>query len=171
MSLVQFALARFDAFINRIQGFQPTIGRVQSYRREPFQSATKRPRPVALFGASPDGFALDYVTYRSPKTMGAGTQPLAPELKNIDADSNLERWVPDPSVPSLISHGRALNYSHESDQRPVLSFRGETSDVWDGIVRSSEPKKSLETSRRSHDKTEGDRQAEDLKRYPFDFSV
>jgi hypothetical protein len=97
---------------------------------------------------------------------------LPAELKNIDADSSLERWVPDLTKPGLVSHGRRLNYENQSDQQAITHFSGETTaERWDGVIRSNEPRKSLETSRRGHDKTEGDKQAEDLKRYPFDFSV
>jgi hypothetical protein len=175
MSLPLFESARalahavWEDFLARRQ-----IGRVQAskaYQMQKFTNAqpTKR-RAVPLFG-SDSGFGEDWASYRTPKTQGPGAQPLPPELKNIDADSNLERWVPDPSVPSLISHGRALNYQHQSDQRPVTHFSGETTaEAWDGVVRASEPRKSLETSRRAREKTIADKITEEWNKVePYDF--
>lgn len=174
MPIIDILLSAWDNFLNN-RG----IGKVQAsrpYRMEPFKTTSIEPKKlsVALFGANPnEAFGLDWASYRSPKPQGPATTPqsLQSELKSVDSDAGLETWKPDPSKPSLTSHGRVLNYQNQSDQRPVLSFSGTIDEKWDGIVRSTEPKKSMETSPRGHDKTEGDRQGEDLRRYPFDFST
>jgi hypothetical protein len=175
MSIIDTVLKRWDEFtfqrerrLQQVFGFQS--GRVQTYRRQPFQSAEPQKRAIPLFGSEPGAFGEDWADYRVAQVKGSGPQPVQPELKIVDANVHLEDWKPDPSIPSLVSHGKRLNYENQSDQRPVVSFQGEVADKWDGVIRSNTPKKSFETSRRGGDKTEADRQR-DLKRYPFDFSV
>lgn len=172
MAIIDILLSAWDRFLaNRQIGTVQSRG--QTYRVfKTQQPQTQKPRPVALFGASPDGFALDYVTYRSAKVNGPAVepQPLQTELKSFDSDPE-KPFTPDPNMPSMIGHGKKLNYSNQSDQRAVNHFSGETTaEAWDGIVRANEPKRSLETSRRGREQTEADRQGQDLKRYPFDFS-
>lgn len=156
------------------EGFAPIAGRSQNYRMQSF-SQPKKPRPVALFGSTPDGFALDYVTYRSPSLGVQGTiNPGVPKYERENADGeylNPENWQPNPNLPSMISHGKHLNYSRGTDQQAVHSFMGETtSEAWDGIVRNEPKKKDFQNVSRGHEKTVGDKISEEWnKTETYDF--
>lgn len=157
-----------DFLRERLENRFQSAERVQGYRMQPFSA--EKSRPVALFGASPDGFALDYVTYRTAKPQGPGTQPLQTESKEFDAD--VEKWKgPNPNIPSLVPHGRRLDYSHAAtDQRPPVGHSvtpGDKPITLDAV----EPRKDFQALRNRHEPTPGDQAALDLKRYPYDLSI
>lgn len=169
--LIDIAQARIrDRISGFLAGFQGPVSRVQGYRMQSFSQPHKR--AVALFGAD-YGFGEDYVSYRSAKPAGPATtpQPLQNELKEVDADASLESWVPDPSRPSLTSHGRKLDYSHMTDQKPPVGHSVTPGDVWDGVVRNTTKRPDFQVVRGKSEPTVGDQHAIDLKtKYPFDFS-
>jgi hypothetical protein len=87
-------------------------------------------------------------------------------------DDDIEKWKgPNPDIPSLVAHGRKLDYTHQSDQRPVLSFSGETSEAWDGEIRNTTKRPDFQGVRKTSGPTVGDLHALDLKtKYEFYFS-
>ncbi|MGA2767154.1 MAG: hypothetical protein ABSF24_02410 [Candidatus Bathyarchaeia archaeon] len=170
MSLIEIVRARIRARL------QAPISRVQSRGQSVSRLEPQKPRPVALFGANPnEAFALDWASYSVPQVKGVATQPqpLQNELKSVDGDASLERWVPDPSRPSLTSHGRALNYNATTDQKAIVGFRGgeTTSDHWDGEIRNVVQKPDFQGARSKKEPTAADLAERDLKAYPFDFTV
>jgi hypothetical protein len=70
-----------------------------------------------------------WTSYRTGQVKGSGPQPLQTELREVDSSVNLERWVPDPNIPSLVAHRRKLKYENQCDQKAVCSFQGEIGDV------------------------------------------
>jgi hypothetical protein len=167
-TVIDRVLQRFDIFMAR---FQP-VSRVRGYRQQPFQNALQKPRPVALFGATPDGFALDYVTYRAPSVGIQGAiNPAAPryERENPDGEINLETWKPNPNVPSLISHGKRLDYSRGTDQEPIRSFSGTIDEKWDGLVRNIPKRPDFQSVRTKREPTIADAHAEDIRKTGYDF--
>lgn len=170
MGLIDIALARFDAFLNRIQGFQ-LASRDQSYRmQQPFKNQLQKRRAVALFGSDPnEAFGLDWVSYGASKPQGPGNSPVQKELQDFDRDPE-KPLAPNPDVPLMISHGKTLNYGNKTDQRPIVGFQGEIGDVWDGKIRNT-PKQTFQSVRGNKQLTDGDQAALDLKNLGWDFSV
>lgn len=145
---------------------QPQSNRVISFRQN---SPVKR--AVPLFGADGSNEFEDWASYRTPKLNGPGTQPLQAELKVVDSD--IDKWDgrPNPNLPVMPSHGRRLDYEKSTDQQPISKGILTPADVWDGVVRSNVPKKSLESSRPTG-KTIGDEIAESwnkVETYDFRF--
>jgi len=166
--LIGRVLERFDAFTARLEQARsmPQPNRVTYLKN--LESPKKA---IPLFGSDPeDPFGFGYSRSIPAPVMGA-INPNAPryERENLDGEIDLEKWKPNLDIPSLVSHGKALNYEHVSDQKPIVSFQGEIGEKWDGQIRNV-PKTDFQAVRGGHDKTEGDRQAEDLKNYPFDFT-
>jgi hypothetical protein len=161
--VIDFLRERFD---QARANWQPP-GPVRKYGR-----LESRPeRKIPLFG-SDSGFGEDYADYRShPPGVQGAINPGVPrfERENLDGVVDLEKWQPDSSVPKMPSHGRGLDYSHETDQRPISSFRGEMSNK--PITLSVEAKKDFQGVRKTSGPTVGDLHTLDLKSYPFDFSV
>ncbi len=167
MALIDIARARIgeriDGLVASIQG---SVSRDQTRltRMEP-----QKPRGIPLFGTdSSEAFALDW-----SNEVGRPKGGVVPKIEKENRDGeylNLENWQPNPNLPSLVGHGKRLTYQ-PTDQQPIRQFDGETTaEAWDGVIRSNENRKSFETSRRGHEETEGDRQAQDLKRYPYNFT-
>jgi hypothetical protein len=161
MAIIDEILQRLDNFtFNRRRRLEQVFGQSQ---REVIHF--KNEKAVPLFGASPDGFALDWVTYRQPQTRYVPTQPIQRVNTHgyIKSGEGLR-----PPEKSELEGGKRLTYSG-TDQRPT-SFGHDVSTSDKAIELHHEPKKTLESSR-GHDVTEGDRQAADLRKYPYDFSV
>jgi hypothetical protein len=170
--LIEIARARIGDVLARLQG--PVKSRSQSYRVEPFQNAEPKKLPVPLFGSNPnEAFGLDWVSYRSSQLQGLAMQPqpLQAEFKSVD--ENMDRpFQPNAAIPSLVGHGRRLDYSTNTDQRPVAHFSGDTVDAWDGQVRNITKRPDFQAVRAKSEPTLGDLHAIDLKtKYEFDFSV
>jgi hypothetical protein len=168
MGIIDVVLARFDEFVSNREIFWGRLAPPPA--KVTVLTQAKRPRPVASFGADPSGFGEDWATYRTSKPQGPGASPVESELKIVDVGDDVDRWKgPDTSIPSLTSHGRALGYSG-TDQRPPIGHDVSPADKPITINGGFGPRKSLETSARTRDKTIGDQHALDLKRYPYDFS-
>lgn len=159
MSIVDLILQRIDnlAFA-REQRLQQLFG--QPAREITYLNNAESKRKPALFGSDPySGPFEDYAG--EPRIRGVGSVPRPDKPENVSGF--VENWQPVEGVPKMPSHGRALDYSHNTDQRTVVSFQGEVSEKWDGQIRSHEPKKSLETSRPTQ-KTIGDKIGEEMRK-------
>jgi hypothetical protein len=168
MPLIDVLLQRWDRFLGNLQ---PVRTASKSYRMETLPLNNTPPkRAIPLFGAD-SGFGEDWSYLTAPEIKGPATtpQPVQSELKIVDDD--VERWKgPNPDVPSLTPHGKTLDYSRNTDQQPVRSFSGEISDVWDGQIRNVVQRQGFQSVREKSELTPGDRAAEELRHYPYDFT-
>jgi hypothetical protein len=141
-----------------------TQNRVTSFRQN---NPVKR--AVPLFGADPSNEFEDWANFRTPKLKGpgTGTQPLQTELKEYDSD--VDKWKgPNPNLPSLLSHGKRLNYDDSTDQRPIKAFQGEIGDIWDGQIQNT-PKKDFQSVRTSREPIIANVYARDIRKNGYDF--
>lgn len=172
LPLIDVLRARFDNFMNRL-GFRPAVSAVKGYHQQPLQNAQPKKHAIPLFGSDPeDPFGFGYSAIRSTQPQGPGSLPLQSELKVVDADANLEDWKPNPDIPSLISHGKKLDYSHAGDQKPT-SVGHDISPLDKEITLNSvEARKDFQSARGKSEPTIGDLHAIDLKKhYSYDFST
>jgi len=170
--IIDVALARLDAFLSRIQGVLPVSGRVQFYRQQSLQNAPQE-HAIPLFGAESGAFGEDWADYRVAQVKGPATQsqPLQNEMRQYDGD--IEKWRgPNPEIPSMVAHGKRLDYGRNTDQQPIHSLSGSIDEKWDGQIRNVAKRPDFQALRGKSEPTIGDQHAIDLrKKYEFDFSV
>lgn len=170
MGVIDIVLQRWDNFLVNREIFW--VGQTLPLpEKSTAFTQPKKPRAIPLFGAD-SGFGEDYAVYRVSQPQPFGPQPLE-HRENVHG---FIRGVGEPPLPAErgyedpVTSPRASRTSETTDQKPISKGILTPSDVWDGIVRNEPKKKNFQTASRGHEKTEGDKQAEDLKRYPYDFS-
>jgi hypothetical protein len=173
MAVIDEFLRRFDRIVNdftfnRERRMQQIFGQSQ---REVihFKNEPKR-KPVALFGSDPnEAFSLDWVSYRSPKLNGPGTQPLE-HHENVHGYVNPDSKRPivdqEPYMDAATS--RIFKRTSEATDQKPTSIGHDVSTLDKEVTLWKEPKKSLEGSR-THEKTIGDRIAEEMKKESYWF--
>ena len=183
MSLIEFILQRRQSRLNEIE-FQrrkqqpkPQIIRPGAPPTSQTVSSSGK-RPVALFGSDyNEAFGLDWAASQKRSipapVMGVVNPSVSrPIVNNVQGRvvsgqpfMTAEKGYEDPNISRTFKRA-----SESTNQRPVHQGGGAVTR-WDGVVRNTPARPSIESSRSPRQQTESDKHAADLKRLGYDFAT